>query len=252
MQITNFSNVEYTYTLPDGSSQTANKDSNIVTTEILTYSFTKVKSSNKTFLQEGEIAIQTIVLTNNSPFNLSNLFFTDTLSSGANHVVGSVIVNGVAQPTYDIIAGFKLDDMAPNDVTTINYNVQANNPLTENLFNNFGTLAYTAAETNFNENTNTIEIAVVSNRLDIVKTVDKQVALKGDTLHYTSTITNTGTLEKTNLTFTDQIPVGTSFIAGSVKIDGVTQGSYNPGVGFPLPNLAVGANTVVEFDVVVL
>ncbi len=31
MQITNFSNVEYSYTLPDGSTQTENKDSNVVT-----------------------------------------------------------------------------------------------------------------------------------------------------------------------------------------------------------------------------
>ncbi len=147
------------------------------------------------------------------------------MSSGASHVIGSVIVNGVAQPTYDIEAGFPLDDMAPNDVTTINYTVQANNPLTENTFNNFGTLAYTAGGTNFNENTNTIELAVVSNRLTIVKAVDKQVALKGDTLHYTSTITNTGTLEKTNLTFTDQIPTGTTFVVGSVKVNGVTQAS---------------------------
>lgn len=251
MTVTNFSNVQFTYTLPDGSSQTETRESNIVTTEILTYSFTKVKSSNKTFLQEGEIATQTIVLTNNSLYNLSNLFFTDTLSSGASHVLGSVIVNGVAQPTYDIVAGFNLDDMAPNAVTTINYNIQADNPLTQATFNNFGTLAYTAANTKLTENTNTVELAVVSNRLTIIKAVDKEVAIKGDTLHYTSTVTNTGTLAKTNLIFTDQIPTGTTFIAGSVKIDGVTQAAYNPAAGFPLPNLAVNASTVVEFDVVV-
>ena len=31
----------------------------------------------------------------------------------------------------------------------------------------------------------------------------------------------------------------------------VTQAAYNPAAGFPLPNLAVNASTVVEFDVVV-
>lgn len=251
MTVTNFSTTQFTYTLPDGTQQTETRDSNIVTTEILTYSFTKVKSSNRTFLQEGETATQTIVLTNNSLFNMSNLFFTDTLSSGASHVAGSVVVNGVSQPSYDPIAGFSLADMPANAVTTINYDVMANNPLTDATFTNFGTLAYTAANTNLSENTNTIEIAVVSNRLSIVKTVDKQVAIKGDTLHYTSTITNTGTLLKTNLIFTDPIPTGTTFTLGSVKIDGITQASYNPATGFPLPNLAVNASTVVEFDVLV-
>lgn len=66
-----------------------------------------------------------------------------------------------------------------------------------------------------------------------------------------STITNTGTLLKTNLVFTDVIPTGTTFVANSVKIDGIFQPGSNPAVGFALSNLAVGASTVVEFDVTV-
>ena len=97
-----------------GLSLQATRESNIVTTEVLTYSFTKVKSSNKTFLQEGETATQTVVLTNTSLINLTDLFFTDTMTSGASHVAGSVFVNGVSQPTYDLIAGFNVGDLAPN------------------------------------------------------------------------------------------------------------------------------------------
>lgn len=96
MTITNQSSVQYSYTLPDGEVQTETKQSNVVTTEILTYSFTKVKSSNKTFLQEGETATQSVVLTNNSLYNLSNIFFSDTMFNGASHVKGSVVVNGVS------------------------------------------------------------------------------------------------------------------------------------------------------------
>ena len=77
------------------------------------------------------------------------------------------------------------------------------------------------------------------------------MAVRGDKHHYTSTVTNTGTLLKTNLVFSDQIPVGTTFVAGSVKVDGVAQPAYNPANGFTLANLAVGASTVVEFDVTV-
>lgn len=252
MTITNQSQVQFSYTLPDGSVQTETRLSNIVTTEILTYSFTKVKSSNKTFLQEGESATQTIVLTNSSLINLTGLFFTDTMTAGASHVSGTVFVNGVSQPAYDVVTGFNLGDLAPNGVITIAYDIIADNPLSQPLVTNYGTVAYTADNRPLTENTNEIQLAVVSNRLTIVKAVDKTVAVKGETLHYTSTITNTGTLPKTNLIFTDPIPVGTTFTSGSVKIDGITQSSFNPAVGFGLPDLAVGASTIVEFDVVVI
>lgn len=70
-------------------------------------------------------------------------------------------------------------------------------------------------------------------------------------MHYTSTITNTVTLVKTNLFFTDSIPAGTTFVAGSVKVDGIIQAGFDPELGFNLPNLMVGESTKVEFDVVV-
>lgn len=251
MIIPNQSETQFDYTLPDGSTHTETRESNIVTTEILTYSFTKVKTSDKTYLQEGEIATQTVTLTNNSQINITNMFFKDVLGGGGTYVPGSVVVNGIPQPTFDLVAGFNIGDLAPNAVTTISYKIQANNPLTEPLITNYGNINYTALERELNENSNTVELVVVSNRLTIVKAVDKAVAVKGETLHYTSTITNTGTLPKTNLVFTDSIPVGTTFVAGSVKIDTISQPGANPQTGFALPNLAVGQSTVVEFDVTV-
>ena len=99
MNIPNQSETEFSYTLPDGSTQTETRDSNIVNTEILTYSFTKVKSSDKTFLREGDTATQKVVLTNNSLLQLTNLFFKNLLSGGGTYVPQSVIVDGVPQPT---------------------------------------------------------------------------------------------------------------------------------------------------------
>lgn len=249
MNIPNQSNTEFSYTLPDGSTNTETRDSNIVNTEILTYSFTKVKSSDRTFLQEGETSTQTVVLTNNSLIALTDLFFKDILSGGGAYVPQSVTVNGVSQPTYDLVNGFNLGDLSPNQVITIAYQIITNNPLTEALITNYANVAYTANERNLNENTNTVNLVVVSNRLSVTKQVDKSVATQGENLHYTSTITNTGTLPKTNLFFTDNIPAGTTFVPDSVKIDGVIQPGLNPQTGFNLNNLAVGANVVVEFDV---
>ena len=251
MTVSNQSNTEFSYTLPDGSKQTEERDSNIVNTEILTYSFTKTKTSDKTFLQEGDTATHTVTLQNNSLINITDILFSDNLSAGATYVPGSVIVNGVSQPGYDPAAGFNVGDLAPNGVSVVSYGIRADNPLTQPLVTDYATVNYNAANRNLTENSNTVELIVVSNRLTIEKTVDKSVAVKGENLHYTSTLTNTGTFLKTDLTFNDQIPVGTTFVPGSVKIDGISYPAYNPQTGFPLANLAVGASTVVEFDVTV-
>ena len=249
MIITNQSNVEFTYTLPDGSTQTENRDSNLVNTEVLTDNFTKIKSSNKTFVKEGEVAEQTVVLTNGTAQNLTNMFFKDVMTSGATYVSGSVTVNGTSYPAYDLINGFIVPDMAPNDVTTIKYNIISNNPLTENLVTNRGNVAYAVNNINFNENTDDVNIVVVSSRLGIIKQVDRAVAVSGDILHYTNTVPNTGTTTKTALTFQDNIPAGSTFVPGSVKINSISYPAYNPQSGFALPDLLVGASNIVEFDV---
>ena len=85
--------------------------------------------------------------------------------------------------------------------------------------------------------------------MTVVKSVDKGLAIKGDNLHYTSVVTNTGTINKTDIVFNDPIPAGTTFVADSVKINGVSYPAYNPAVGFNLPDLAPGAAASIEFDV---
>lgn len=254
MIIPNQSNVTFNYVLPDGQTIAAELDSNIVNTEILTYSVPKVKSADKTFMQEGETAQHTVVVTNNSQTQLFNLVFKDSMSSGATYVAGSVTVNGVSQPTYDPIAGFPLPALNAGQAVTVGYTIQANNPMTQTPVTNFATLAYTVDDpvrgnVNFSENTNTVSIDVVSNRMTVVKSVDKAYAVQGDNLHYTTVITNTGSLLKSDLVFTDPIPAGTTFVAGSVKINGADYPAYNPEAGFDLPDLPVGQSVTVEFDV---
>lgn len=256
MIIPNQSNIAFNYVLPDGQTIAAELDSNIVNTEILTYSVPKIKSGDKTFMQEGETSVHTVVITNNSTTALLNMSLKDNMSNGATYVAGSVTVNGVAQPTYDPIAGFPLPDLAVGAAVTVTYTIQANNPMTASPVTDYATLNYSVDDplrsiVNFSENTNTVSVQIISNRITNVKSVDKAFAVAGDTLHYTSVITNTGSLLKSDLVFTDPIPVGTTFVAGSVKINGSAFPAYDPQAGFALPDLAVGAAVTVEFDVTV-
>ena len=88
--------------------------------------------------------------------------------------------------------------------------------------------------------------------LSVVKYVDKNVAIKGETLQYKTVLTNSGSLVLTDILFTDDIPIGTSFISGSVEIDGINFPSYNPQDGFMLNNLNPGSSTEVTFKVEIL
>jgi uncharacterized repeat protein (TIGR01451 family) len=83
------------------------------------------------------------------------------------------------------------------------------------------------------------------------KVVDKSVTTVGDTLTYTVNLDNsTGTADATNLVFTDAPPPGTTFVAGSLLVDGVAAAG-NPTTGVNVGTIAAGAKKVVRFQVLV-
>lgn len=257
MIITNQSNVTFLSVLPGGGTVPGDQDSNIVTTETMTTTFSKVKSTQDAFIREGENTTQSITLTNNTSFIIKNLFFNDSLATGASHVAGSVIIDGVSYPNYDLVAGFALPDLPVGGSTTIGYTVLADNPKTQDTVDNFATVNYSVDDPisgtrNFTENTNTVTFAVISTRLDVVKSVDKGVAVSGETLNYTSIITNNGSQTATNLVFSDILQAGLTFVAGSVKIDNVSFPGYNPITSFALPNLNPGESVRVDFQALVI
>lgn len=252
MIINSQSQTPYNSILTDESTVSDTRESNVVQADLLIDSFSKVKTSNKTVLHEGDIAQQSITLTNNSSITISNISVRDVLSSGAEYVPNSVIVDGTSQPTYDLATGFNLGrDIAPGQSVIVSYQIRAMNPMTQTPVTNNAVISYTAEESQYEENTNTISIDIEPNNLTIVKSVDKTVAIKGDTLHYTSIINNASSTEKTNMTFTDDIPNGTIFVTGSVLINSATYPNYNPQTGFAIPDLPAGGTNTIEFDVTV-
>ena len=76
-----------------------------------------------------------------------------------------------------------------------------------------------------------------------VKSVDKSVAAIGETVVFTVTIENTCSRPLTDVTFTDMLPEGLTFVPDSVTINGMAAPGTNPEQGFALPNIA-GRETI--------
>ena len=62
--------------------------------------------------------------------------------------------------------------------------------------------------------------ALVVQKISTDMTGDPAVLLAGETLRYTITVRNTGTSDAANVTLRDQIPVNTSYVAGSTTLNG--------------------------------
>ncbi len=254
MIISNKLNITYNTVKPNGEIAQEIAESNTVNTEILSYSVSKEIASDKTNIQEGETAHNTVTITNTSQTKLFNNLFKIPELNCANYVEGSVKINGVAQPGLDPISGFALPDLAKGESITVEYDIVATNPTASSSSTHFATLDFTVNDplrgtVNYSENTDTLLLNVITDKISVIKSVDKAFAVKGENLHYKITITNIGNVTKSNLIFKDPIPVGTSFISNSIKINGTNFTVYNPNIGFALRTLAPGEVTTIEFDV---
>ena len=254
MTILNKLKIIYNAITPSGDKSQEYAESNAVNTEILSYLLSKVIRSDKTTVKEGENVCHTVTVSNNSSTKLFNNYFTIPQPDGTSYVAGSVKVNGITQPAYDPIAGFTLPDLNPGETAIIEYTIKANAPSTTAPVTHLATIKYTVNDpirgnVNYSENTDTILLNIVSDKISVVKNVDKAFAVKGENLHYTVNITNMGNVTKGDLIFKDPIPDGTTFVSNSIKIDGTDFSVYNPEIGFVLRSLAPGETITVEFDV---
>lgn len=256
MVITNKLSITYSAVMPSGERAVKTAESNAVGTEILSYSVTRSLSCDKTAVFEGEAFRNTVVVTNTSAAALTDIRLSVPSVDGASFVVGSVKINGVAQPSFDPFNGFALPDLAAGGKAVIEYELRAVGPITLSPLTHSATIDYSVADpvrggVRYSENTNTVSVNVVADNISIVKSVDRAYAVRGESLHYTAVVTNNGGMAKSGLVFRDPIPVGTTFVANSVKLNGIGYSVYDPETGFVLRGLAAGEAVTVEFDVTV-
>ena len=171
---------------------------------------------------EGDTIIYTLTLTNNGPAQATNLSITDLLPAGVTYVSddgAGAYVSGTGLWTIGTLnngATATLNITATVDVGT------SGNTITNTI------TVVSADQTDSNTTADDpSEDIVVGNDADLVtgKTVDNNAPNEGDTIIYTLTLTNNGPAQATNLSITDLLPAGVTYVSD----DGA--GAYDHGTG---------------------
>ncbi len=166
-------------------------------------------------------------------------------------------MNGVLQEGADPELGFLLNNLPTGASVIVTFEVLIDEiPQGNNVVNNANVTGDflvnpTEPPITVTVPSNTVMTIVNSSGLNVMKNVSATEAGVGDTLTYTVRIQNSGTVTATNVSFLDPIPVGTTFVANSVTINGTPQPGLNPTTGFPLANIPVGGMVTVTFQVTI-
>lgn len=201
-------------------------------------------------LPKDEILVTTKI-TNNADVNLEDFHFQDTLSQGASLVEGWVKIGIEERTDLNPITGFDLSATigAFGGECEISYKILVDEYPEVSTITLSSTIGVTLDSKQFELTSNTARIQLLDNEIFLLKSANTTAVKSGDELTYTIQITNNGNIENTELFFTDSIPTGTTFVAGSVKVNNVSMADANPENGFSLNSLPPQGEIIVEFKV---
>lgn len=265
--IPNTSDVTFDYTVDPSSPdrQSGKGSSNTVTTYINQANIDYgagglVKSVDKPYADVGDTLTYTFKVRNTGNTAAHNTLLRDTIPTATSFVAGSVTVDGVPRIDNPQTGGIAIGDLGINQTVIVTFRVTVTTVPSPNPIRNEGTVSFSymtdpSVPTSqlgrgiSNTVVTTVNRASITSG-DILKTVDKLGATVGDTLTYTISVTNTGNIAATNVTLHDTVPNGTTFVPGSIKING-SPGTGNPTTGIVMGTIAVGDTSQASFDVVV-
>lgn len=216
--ISNSATADYTFTAdpnnPDGESGAA--ASGTVTTPVNTAALNMIKTSDKTYVQPGDVITYTITLQNTGNVAANNVVITDNVPAGTTFIPGSVTGATGAPPTLNVAS------IPAGGNAVVTFKVTVNDGVLDPISNTAtSTFTFTADPTNPDGASGTSssdpsETQVSYASLTSTKSVSPAFADKDDVLTYTILLQNTGNAIANNVVITDPVPTGTTFVPGSV------------------------------------
>lgn len=241
--IQNTAAVAYTFTVdpaaPDGRSGSGT--STTASTPVNFADVSMVKTAAPAGVPDGGTITYTLTLQNNGNVPADNVVVTDNVPAGTTFVPCSVTGATGTPPTLTLLAPIPAGGSA---VVTVNSGAQS--PVSNSATAAF---TYTADPTNPDGESGTAasnptDTAVNNASLTMNKSADKAFVQPGDIITYTVTINNTGNVAANNVVLTDNVPIDTTFVPGSVV--GATGTPPTLTLNSPIP---AGGTATVTFQV---
>ncbi|WP_242214212.1 DUF11 domain-containing protein [Bacillus cereus group sp. BfR-BA-01383] len=255
--IPNSSSVQFQHIVdPSQPAITQTVSSNTVTTTINSAILTTTKIADKSIISVGDTITYTTTITNTGNTSATNITFTSAIPASTTFIPNSVTINGVQQSGAQPALGVNIPNIAPGEIITVTFqvNVISISPSNSIMGNDTILYSYTVdpngTPVTTSTSTNIVTNPVLDAMITMVKSVDQTLVTLGDTITYTTSVTNNGNTNATNITFTDLIPDGTTFITDSVTIDGITQIGLNPNTGITIGSIAPNSSISIAFQVI--
>ena len=255
--ISNTSTIEYEYTVGNQPPITKTIISSAALTEINHANLNSNKAVDLAFATVGDTLTYTITLNQTGNVAANDVIIQDMIPQGTTFIENSVIVNGEALPGVDPASGIPIGTIIVDGDAIASFQVTVTSIPIRNELNNqaITTFNYIVNPNNVpvtnTTTTNTVTTTVQNDNIIAIKAVDFTSALPGQTLTYTITITNNGNITIEDLLLVDTAPVDTTFVIGSVTINGINQPNANPENGITLGNLAPNESAIITFQVTI-
>ena len=201
----------------------------------------------------GDEITYTIKLDNSKGTAPETVVVKDNIPAGTTFVEGSIKVgDSVTENTAENLSSGIGVEVLAGETKTVKFQVTVNDINNGDTIRNVATVAYPSGEENStNETTHTYIEPIISSEKTATTEEGLGYVVEGEKITYTITITNDGDLAK-NVVVTDEVPEGTSFVTGSIKVNGgaTADTSDTLASGITVPVSARGESTI-SFDVTV-
>ncbi|SDE23852.1 conserved repeat domain-containing protein [Paenibacillus sp. UNCCL117] len=227
--------------------------SNTVTTLVYQPVINIAKSPETAAARIGDQLAYTFVVSNTGSYP-AYVTLTDNVPPGSTFITNSVIVGGSPQPGEDPVSGIVVGIIQPGSSTTVTYKVIVSSlPPSQQLVNQAkAAYSFTLPDNrtmNGSSLSNTVVLPVSSPHIAVSLSASAGDVVRGDNLFYTAVVTNTGDAPASGIVYSTQLPAGTAFIPGTVRVDGSPFPAVDPTTGIPLGTLAPGASVTVTYEV---
>ncbi len=126
MPITHFATLHYTVNDPARGNVNYAENTDAVSLIIIYDKISVIKTVDKSFACKGEKLHYTVKITNIGNTTKNGLIFIDPIPIGTEFVENSIRIDGTVYSVYNPETGFVLRGLAPNETTTIEFDVKVN------------------------------------------------------------------------------------------------------------------------------